>query len=282
MERKRVVVTGAAGMLGSAVMDLAPPDCEAVGVDIAEGDITRPHEARGAIQPHDPFAVIHCAAFTDVDGCTRDPETAYRVNARGTANVAVACQECDCRLIILSTDYVFDGEKGAPYDESDEPHPLSPYGESKLLGEVYAQESHDKLLIVRTQWLFGPGGKSFVRTIVNAGRERGELRVVADEYGSPTYARDLAARLWELVGLEATGVLHCANDGICTWADLARAALRAAGAEHVEVHDIPRDEWDSPTRRPRYSPLVSARLGELDLAPLRPWQEAVAEYAGGL
>lgn len=282
MEPRRVVVTGAAGMLGSAVMEAAPPGVNAIGVDIADGDITRPHEARGAIQPHDPFAVIHCAAFADVDGSTRDPETAYRINARGTANVAVACQECDCRLIILSTDYVFDGEKGAPYDESDEPHPISPYGESKLLAEVYARESHDKLLIVRTQWLFGPGGKNFVRTIVDAGRKRGELRVVADEHGSPTYTRDLAARLWDLVARDATGILHCANAGVCTWADLARAALRAAGAERVVVQDISREEWDSPTRRPRYSPLVSVRLAELGLVPLRPWQEAVAEYAATL
>lgn len=266
-------------MLGSALVELAPPEFEAVGIDLAEGDITRAHEARAAIQSHDPFAVIHCAAYTDVDGCTRDPELAYEVNARGTANVAISCQECECYMIAMSTDYVFDGEKGAPYDETDEPNPINAYGESKLAGEVYARESHDKLLIVRTQWLYGPNGRNFVHTIVQKDRELGELKVVGDEHGSPTYTRDIATRLWELVAREPTGILHCVNSGTCTWADLARAALEAAGAGDVSVKEISSEDWDSPTKRPRFSPLTSQRLSELGLTPLRPWDEAVREYA---
>lgn len=279
MERKRVVITGAEGMLGTALREVAPQQYEAIGVDLAQGDLTRPHEARGAIQPHDPFAVIHCAAYADVDGCSRDPEKAYEVNARGTANVAVACQECDCYLVMLSTDYVFDGTKGTPYVETDEPHPLNPYGESKLLAEKYARESHDKLLVARTQWLYGPNGKNFVRTIVTKGRETGKLRVVSDEWGSPTYTRDLAARLWQLIDLQPTGILHCANSGICAWSQLARTALEAAGAGNVEVEDISWRDWVSPTNRPHYSSLVSNRLEELGLTPLREWSEAAREYA---
>ena len=279
MEPKRVVITGAAGMLGSALLDLCPPQYQAIGVDLPEGDITKPHEARGAIQPHDPFAVIHCAAYTDVDGCTRDPEKAYRINARGTANVAVACQECECYLIAMSTDYVFDGKKTATYTEADEPRPLNPYGESKLMGEQYARESHDRLLIARTQWLYGPNGKNFVHTIVTKGKELGALKVVADEHGSPTYTRDLARRLWELVALQPTGILHCTNSGVCTWADLARTAIEAAGAGQVTVTDISWRDWVSPTERPHYSPLASSRLEELGLQPMRSWSEAVRDYA---
>ena len=278
MDRPRVVITGADGMLGSALLAVAPAGYEAIGVDLRDGDITKTFGARAAIAQHDPLAVIHCAAYTDVDGCTRDPERAHEVNAKGTANVAVVCNECECYMIALSTDYVFDGEKGAAYDETDEPRPISPYGQSKLMGEIYGREAHDRLLIARTQWLYGPNGKNFVATIVEKGTELGELKVVADEYGSPTYTRDLATRLWELVALQPTGILHCTNAGICSWAQLARAALAGAGAEHVTVEDISWEDWDSPTERPHYSPLSSVRLEDLGLEPLRPWGEAVSDY----
>lgn len=280
MERQRVVITGARGMLGSALVAVAPPQYEATGVDLEDGDITQTFGARQAIAQHDPVAVIHCAAYTDVEGCTRDPKTAFEVNAKGTANVAIVCHECECLLIALSTDYVFDGKKRAAYLETDEPNPLNAYGESKLQGERFARESHDRLLIARTQWLYGPGGRNFLSTIVNKGREQGSLKVVSDEFGSPTYTMDLARRLWELVALEPTGIVHCVNSGVCSWADLAKVALTAAGESGVEVQRISRSEWKSDTVRPAYSPLQSAREAELGLSPLRPWDEAATQYAG--
>jgi len=279
MERQRVVITGARGMLGGALVALAPPRYEAIGVDLEEGDITKTFGARQAIAQHDPVAVIHCAAYTDVEGCTRDPGTALEVNAKGTANVAIVCHECECLLIALSTDYVFDGKKGSAYLETDEPNPINAYGESKLQGERFARESHDRLLIARTQWLYGPGGRNFVSTIVSKGREQGSLAVVSDEFGSPTYTMDLARRLWELVAMEATGIVHCVNSGVCSWAQLAKVALRAAGESGVEVREISRSEWQSDTVRPAYSALESAREVELGLGPLRPWSEAAAQYA---
>lgn len=279
MRQKRVVVTGAAGMLGSAVVELAPEGITAVGVDLPDGDLTDPTQAMQAVADPHPSAVIHCAAYTDVDGCTRDPELAFRVNAEAAGNVARACRACGAHLVAISTDYVFDGEKGAPYDEDDEPAPINPYGESKLEGERRAAREHDRLLIVRTQWLFGPGGKNFVGTIVTKGRELGSLKVVADEFGSPTFTRDLAVRLWELVAREAVGTVHCTNSGVCSWAELAREALVAAGSSEVQVQEISRTQWESPTRRPRYSPLTSVRLPQMGLAPLRSWREAVRDYA---
>lgn len=279
MQPQTVVVTGAAGMLGTALMSCVPAGWCAVGVDLPDGDITTLQGARSAIAPRQPDAVIHCAAYTDVDGCTRNPDLAFSVNATGTRNVAAICHERAAFLVVLSTDYVFDGAKGAPYTESDLPHPLNPYGESKLQGELWAAETHDRVLIVRTQWLYGPNGKNFPRTIVRLGRERGAVKVVADEWGSPTYTRDLAPRIWELLALQPTGIVHCANEGICTWADLARTVLDAAGLRQVPVEPISWRDWPSPTTRPHFSSLASERLGQLGLKPLRPWRDAAVEYA---
>jgi dTDP-4-dehydrorhamnose reductase len=281
MQPRTVVVTGAAGMLGTALLSCVPAGCRAIGVDLPDGDITAVEGARAALAPHRPDAVIHCAAYTDVDGCTRNPELAFSVNAHGTRNVAAVCHELGAFTLALSTDYVFDGAKGAPYTESDVPNPLNPYGESKLQGELWAAAAHDRLLIVRTQWLYGPNGKNFPRTIARLGRERGAVKVVADEYGSPTYTHDLARRLWELVALQPTGIVHCANEGICTWADLARVVLDAAGLGQVPIEPISWRDWPSPTTRPQYSPLASARLAQLGLGALRRWQDAATEYAAG-
>lgn len=279
MELRKAVVTGAAGMLGTALRDLAPAVWQVVGVDLPDGDITTLEGAREAVGRHAPDTVIHCAAYTDVDGCSRDPERAMLVNGTGTANVAAACAEVGAHLIVLSTDYVFDGEKGAAYTESDEPNPISAYGESKLAGEQLANQRHGRVLVVRTQWLYGPHGKNFVRTVTERGRTLGHLRVVADEFGSPTYTRDLAGRLWELAALGTAGIVHCVNQGVCSWAELARTALEAAGCREATVEDISWQDWESPTRRPHYSPLASERAAQLGLRPLRPWQEAVRDYA---
>jgi dTDP-4-dehydrorhamnose reductase len=281
MQPQSVVITGAAGMLGTALLASVPAGIQAVGVDLPDGDITVLEGARAALTPHRPDVVIHCAAYTDVDGCTRNPDLAFSVNANGTRNVAAVCHELGAFALALSTDYVFDGARGDGYVETDAPHPLNPYGESKLQGEQWAAQAHDRLLIVRTQWLYGPNGKNFPRTIARLGRERGAVKVVADEYGSPTFTHDLARRIWELVALQPTGIIHCANDGICTWADLARVVLDAAGLPQVPVEPISWRDWPSPTTRPHYSSLVSGRLQELGLGKLRPWQEAATEYAAG-
>lgn len=274
----RVMITGAAGMLGSAVVKSAPATVEAVGVDLAEGDLTLPETAIALVADLRPQVVIHCAAWADVDGCTREPERAMQVNGLATCKLSGACRQFGVRLIYISTDYVFAGDLGRPYREDDPPRPLNPYGESKLKGEVATAKVADHL-IVRTQWLFGPGGKNFVQTIVNAARSRPALRVVADEWGSPTYTPDLAAALWQVHDQPVTGIVHVTNGGICCWADLAEQALAAAGLR-VPVERISSAEWPSPTVRPAYSPLGGERWQTLGLTPLRPWAEAVGEYVG--
>ena len=268
-------------MLGSALLELAPASVEAVGVDLPDGDLSQLEGARAALAPHAPAVVIHCAAYTDVDGCTRDPQRACLHNATATRNVAVVCRELGARLLALSTDYVFDGTKGSPYTEQDLTDPLNPYGESKLEAERLAAEELGDLLIVRTQWLYGPGGKNFVAAMVARAREQGALRVVADQWGSPTFTRDLAAGLWQAARTGARGVVHLTNAGEATWADLAEAAIRAAGLEEVAIERISSEDWPTPTRRPRYSVLDNQRWVRLGFTPLRRWEEAVREYVRG-
>lgn len=272
----RVLITGARGMLGTELLLRRPPEWTVTGVDLADGDLSDAAEALRLIAAHEPQIVVHCAAWTDVDGCTRDPGRAMLLNAGATRNVAAACRTVGARLIALSTDYVFAGGLDRPYDEDDEPRPLNPYGASKLAGERAAAELTDHL-IVRTQWLYGPAGKNFVATIVGAARTHDSLRVVADEVGSPTYVKDLADGLWRIAPTGATGIVHLTNSGTCSWHELARHAVAVAGLA-VEIEPIPAREWDSPTVRPRYSPLGNRRWRELGFAPLRPWQEAVEEY----
>jgi dTDP-4-dehydrorhamnose reductase len=278
----RVTITGANGMLGHALRETVPSGVSCSGVDLADGDLTTIEGARQALEPSRPQVVIHCAAWTDVDGCTRDPERAMLQNATATGNVATVCRDLGARLVAISTDYVFDGTKGEPYTEEDATNPLNPYGRSKLAGELAIRETLPGHLIVRTEWLYGPHGRNFVTTIVTKGRELGALRVVADQFGSPTYTLDLARALWEVAPGGVRGILHLTNSGWCSWADLSREALRAAGLGHVTVEGIPAAEWPSPTARPQFSVLAGDRWRSLGHVPLRCWSEAAREYAQGL
>jgi dTDP-4-dehydrorhamnose reductase len=272
------VVTGAAGMLGNALLALAPPDVEVHGVDLDEGDLGELSGAHRALASREPQLVLHCAAYTDVDGCTHDPARAFHNNATATRNVAEVCRELGARLVLVSTDYVFDGETRRPYREEDPPHPVNIYGESKLEAESVAQTMLEDALVVRTQWMYGPAGKNFVDRILAQARDTGELRVVRDQWGSPTYTRDLAHGLWQAALSKVTGLLHLTNQGRGTWADLAAEALRAARLRHVSLERVPASTWPSPTRRPRFSVLDNARWRALGWRPLRPWREAVRAY----
>ena len=276
-----VVVTGAAGMLGQEVCAAAPEWATVAALTRASGDLSVAEQARAAVGGAEPDIVIHCAAYTDVDGATRDPESAQRGNVVATRNVARICNELGARLLYVSTDYVFDGASDRPSVESTEPSPINAYGRTKLDAEAEAAcvGSH---LIVRTQWLFGPAGRNFIEAILNAARAGKNLRVVQNEHGHPTYTPDLAAGLWRLLETPATGIVHMTNDGVCTRLELARAALAEAGLGDAEVMGIDSDEWPSPTRRPLHAVLESERLDALGVAPLRSWREAVRDYAAVL
>lgn len=282
----KVLVTGACGMLGSLVCEKLRDKHTVIATDVLWQcemlDITDTSSVFDTINRVRPEMVIHCAAMTDVDGCERAPDTAHKINAIGTWNLACACASIDCPIAYVSTDYVFDGEKGEPYTEFDSPNPVSHYGASKLAGEEAIRELCPKHYVVRTSWLFSPRGKNFPLSILKAAEVRPELRVVADQIGSPTYANDLADFLIGLVGSPLYGTYHYTNAGHCSWFEFAQAILNAAGKSEVKITAITTEQWPTPTRRPKFSVLRRYRMELLGRDNARPWQDAVAEFAASL
>ena len=264
---RRVLVTGAGGQLGRA-LQVAFRDEDLVALSHEDWDVRLPF-ARG-LPAFD--LVLHTAAWTDVDGAEADPQGAAAVNVGGPANAAAL----GVPLVVFSTDYVFDGRKGAPYVESDAPNPLSAYGRTKLHGEAAAG---DEAWIVRTSWLFGSTGHNFVRTMLRLGRERAEVAVVEDQRGSPTYVGHLAEAVRGLVDAgRPTGLWHVAADGDCTWADFAEAIFREAGLS-CRVRRITTEELARSAPRPVYSVLRSERLG----APALPhWRKGLRDCLAAL
>jgi dTDP-4-dehydrorhamnose reductase len=226
-----------------------------------------------------PEAVINCAAWTDVDGCESNPEKAKQVNALGPENLARACRKANAVLITISTDYVFDGQKDGFYTQRDQPLPISVYGKFKLEGERRAQEGHARTIVVRTGYIFGPGGKNFLSNVV-ARIERGEkLKAIRDSWGTPTYGRDLAARLRELAVLDLPGVYHVVNSGEgASFETFTLEALRLAGRSTDAVEVISSDALGRPAPRPRNSKLKCLLSDAIGLAPLPSWQEGLAHF----
>ncbi len=248
------------------------------GLDITELDITDPRQCAARMKELRPEVVLNAAALTAVDYCELHEEEAFRVNAQGAGNLAEAAASSGALLVHYSTDYVFDGGRPEPYREEDPTGPRSVYGRSKLRGEEMVRSRSTEHLILRTAWLFGCHGKNFIRTILQAAREGQPLRVVDDQRGSPTYARDLAACTMKLVGGRCRGTYHVTNSGACSWYELARFSVECSGIEEVAVSPVSSSEYPRPARRPANSVLVNARLEKEGFGLLRSWQEAVREY----
>jgi dTDP-4-dehydrorhamnose reductase len=278
-KKKTVLVTGAAGMLGHKVAEACPEYWKVVTADITEFDITSLKETLAFVKSANPNVLINCAAMTDVDGCESEFEKAYRINGIGPGNLARAAFEIDAGILHLSTDYVFDGEKESPYYEDDPVCPMSAYGRSKLAGETFVRSNNQRHWIVRTQWLYGPGGKNFVDTIVKAAKARDSLDVVDDQFGCPTFTKDLAAQVVRIVDLEPPhGVYNCSNEGSCSWFDLAKRIVSIAGPSHVEVRPMSSDKLDRPARRPAHSVLENFHLKMTIGNEMRNWDEALLDY----
>jgi dTDP-4-dehydrorhamnose reductase len=271
----RILVTGAAGQLGRALRPALEPRHAVTWTDLPQLDVCDEDALRAAGRAVRPEAILHLAAWTDVDACEADPERATRINALGTRHAARAAAEVGARLVFLSSDYVFDGRLTRPYREDDAPNPLNAYGRSKLDGEAAVIELAPRHRIVRTSGLFGPGGANFPGAILRARARDGRVRVVADQTCRPTYAAHLAAALASIVEAAGEGgVLHVASAGATSWFDFARAVLRAAGDDPAAVEPIASAALDRRARRPANSVLDTGAY-ETAFGRLPHWSEGL-------
>lgn len=275
----RIVVTGARGMLGRAVVaELQRAGHAVVAATRADADVTDPAAVQRLMNQQRPECVVHCAAYTNVDACEREEALAFAVNAGGTAAVAQACRTVGARLLHVSSDYVFDGRGRRPYREDDTPSPLGVYARTKLRAEEAVQATLDDACIVRTAWLYGTGGYNFPERILERARGKEALRVVDDQVGCPTYVCDLASGMRLLIERGARGIFHVVNHGCCSWYAFAAAILRAAGLEQIPLTAITTAEINRPAPRPSYSVLDDSKFARFAGQPLRSWQEAARAF----
>jgi dTDP-4-dehydrorhamnose reductase len=273
----RIAITGENGQLGSALSAALGPAHEIIPLNQPDFELDTPYAVEQVFATGAEL-VIHPAAYTNVDGCARDPALAYRVNALGTKYIALACLRLNAPLVYISTNEVFPGDAAAPYFEYDQTRAVNAYGRSKLAGELAARELLSQLYIVRIAWLFG-GERNFVRTILRLGENppEGGLRVVDDEVGSPTYAADVAAAVVRLVATRHYGTYHFVNSGACSRHAFAEAILRLAGRGDVPVAPIKLADFKRDSTPPPFTPLANLAGANLGIT-LRPWEEALAAY----
>lgn len=274
----KVLITGAGGQLGQDLLRVLAPRHECIGWTRQELDVTDRRLVQELTAQLRPDAIVHAAAYTQVDLAETHPDDAYMVNAFGACHMAQAAAAIDAKLVYVSTDYVFDGRKGEPYTEHDPTNPLSAYGESKLLGEKFVRAFCSKHFIVRTSWLYGKSGSNFVTKILALAEQRKELTVVDDEFGSPTYTYDLAECIGRLLPAERYGVYHAANRGWCSRAQFAEEIVRLGGWDDVRVVPIRSDQLALPAARPAHSALDDAALREAGLPRMREWQPALKAF----
>jgi dTDP-4-dehydrorhamnose reductase len=275
----RVLIIGANGMLGKDLVQVfSDSSIDFIGLGKADLDITDPEATESKILKTNPSVVVLSAAYTLVDNCEDQKELANSINGNGTKNVALACKKFGARLLYVSTDYVFDGSKDSSYIEEDPTNPINVYGQSKLLGEKYIQEILNDYLIIRTSWLFGLGGKNFVESILNRGRKGENLKVVNDQFGSPTYTGDLAAAILKLVQNGVKGIINISNSGECSWQEFAAAIYSGVGLDESKVAPISTAEFGAKAPRPKNSRLSSERFEKVAGYRLRDWKEALKNY----
>jgi dTDP-4-dehydrorhamnose reductase len=273
----KIAITGGRGQLGRTLEHVLSPQHQLLILDLPETDITRRGEIDSIAQLA-PDLVIHAAAMTDVDGCARDPTAAFRANALGTQNVALACQRARAVMLYVSTNEVFDGTKNAPYLELDEPHAINPYGASKLAGERYVQMLLHRFYIVRTAWLYARGGNNFPNKIIAAAKAKGRLAVVDDEIGNPTYAPDLARAIAELIETNHFGIYHLVGEGTASRYDWVVRILQLAGMNDVPLARIQLADYPRASTPPRNGALANFAAATMLGIRLRPWQDALEEY----
>ena len=284
----KVLVTGVKGQLGyDVVQELTKRGHTAIGVDIEEMDITDAASVQHVLHDCNPDAVIHCAAWTAVDAAEDEQDKVRLVNATGTKNIAEVCKELDCKMMYISTDYVFNGE-GTNFWEPDDLNrePLNVYGQTKYEGELAIEETLEKYFIVRIAWVCGINGKNFIKTMLNLGKNHDKLTVVNDQVGSPTYTYDLARLLVDMIETDKYGRYHATNEGICSWYEFACEIFKQAAlmghseydSEHLCVEPVSADHYPAKAKRPSNSRMSKEKLTENGFDRLPTWQDAVKRY----
>lgn len=282
----KVLVTGVNGQLGYDVKnELEKRGYEVVGVDIDEMDITDKDSVDTVVSTVKPDVVIHCAAWTAVDLAEDEDkiEKVRLVNAVGTQNIADACKANDCKLMYISTDYVFDGMGTRPWEPDDERNPLNVYGQTKCDGEIAIENTIEKYFIVRISWAFGIKGKNFVKTMLELGKNHNKLTVVDDQIGSPTYTFDLARLLADMIQTDKYGRYHATNEGFCSWYDFACEIFRLASKyderyKNIEVRPVDSSAYPAKAKRPSNSRMSKEKLTQNGFRRLPAWQDALERY----
>jgi len=282
--KKKLALIGANGMLGKMVQQVAASDWEICPLDLPDFDVTDTDAVNAVLAHLQPQLIINCAAFTDVDGCETQEPVATRINGAGAGNLALTAKTLDAILVHVSTDYVFSGSQTEPYLETDATGPQSAYGRSKLAGERAIIDSGlEKYFIIRTSWLYGPGGKNFVETIIRLAKEREDLGVIDDQVGTPTYTFDLAQAILSLAGSDAYGVYHYSNEGQCSWygfaQEIVRLAEQAGEALKIEtLRPIATEEYPLPATRPAYSVFSKGKFKAATGNDVPHWQTSLTRY----
>jgi dTDP-4-dehydrorhamnose reductase len=278
MKNSNILVIGSNGQLGTDMVQLAAQQkIICTGLDFPQIDITNQECVAAVMATVKPDIVINCAAFTAVDDCETKPRDAYKVNADGPAVLAAATHNCGALLVHISTDYVFDGTKKTPYLETDTPSPLTVYGKSKLEGEIKIAQNTDRFQIYRIAWLYGIYGNNFVKTIRNVAAKKaasGEtLKVVNDQFGTPTHTVDVCRQIFSTMQKELFGIFHCTSQGACSWYDFAREIIDSYGIK-ADLKPCTTEEYPRPAPRPMFSVLENARLKSAGEDNMPDWKEA--------
>jgi dTDP-4-dehydrorhamnose reductase len=275
----KLLIAGGRGLLGNNILPILNNHFDTISLDIEEWDITDRDAGKPIIEQYRPDVLLNLAAMTDVDGCEDRRELAQKVNEEGAGIVAELCREYKIRLVHISTDYVFDGEKTSPYTEDDKPNPKSVYGMTKLSGEKRVIEKHPSPLIIRAQWLYGNGGENFITKVVRIAKERGVVEVVDDQRGTPTYAKDIGEPLKCLIEKAKTGIYHITNSGSCTWFEFAGEIFSQLKLD-VQLKPTTSLKLNRKAKRPAYSVFDCTKVQRETGITMRTWQESLQEYLG--
>ncbi|NLZ81421.1 MAG: dTDP-4-dehydrorhamnose reductase [Clostridiales bacterium] len=275
---KKILVTGSNGQLGRAVnaMYAGNTNIEIMNTDVAELDITNTHATMELIKEVKPYAIINCAAHTGVDACETDADNAYKINAIGPRNLSIAATNVGAKMVHISTDYVFPGNGIKPYTEFDATGPQGMYGKTKLAGEDFVKEFAKDYFIIRTAWLYGDGN-NFVKTMLRLAETNDTIKVVGDQFGTPTSTSELAKIIDTLIWTDNYGLFHGTCEGSCSWADFAKEIFRLAGKSTV-VHAITTAEYPTPAVRPAYSVMDNYMLKLTTDYVAADWKDAIAHY----